>query len=82
MAQDGVVLAEAQLVALEKARSGKAGHGELESECPGYGGAQDTFYVGNMKGAGASISRPSSIPTARRCSPLYDHKTPTRRPSW
>lgn len=25
-------------------------HGEFESECPGYCGAPDTFYVGNMKG--------------------------------
>jgi hypothetical protein len=23
-----------------------------ESECPGYCGAQDTFYVGNTKGVG------------------------------
>jgi hypothetical protein len=28
----------------------KEPHGEFESECPGYCGAQDTFYVGNMKG--------------------------------
>jgi hypothetical protein len=30
----------------------KEAHGEFESECPGYCGAQDTFYVGNMKGVG------------------------------
>ena len=33
-----------------KAKSEKEAHGEFESECPGYCGAQDTFYVGNMKG--------------------------------
>jgi hypothetical protein len=27
-------------------------NGEFESECPGYCGAQDTFYVGTLKGVG------------------------------
>ena len=52
VAQDGVILTEAQLAALEKAKSEKEAHGEFESEHPGYCGAQDTFYVGNMKGVG------------------------------
>lgn len=51
-AQDGLVLTEAQLVALAKAKSEREAHGEFESECAGYCGAQDTFYVGNMKGVG------------------------------
>jgi hypothetical protein len=46
----GIILTEGQLAALEKAKSEKEAHGEFESECPGYCGAQDTFYVGNMKG--------------------------------
>ena len=68
-AQDGLVLTEAQLAALEKAKTEKEAHGEFESEHPGYCGAQDTFYVGNLKGVGASTSRPSSTPTPRLASP-------------
>jgi len=52
VAQDGVVLTESQLTALEKAKSEKEAHGEFESQCPGYCGAQDTFHVGNMKRVG------------------------------
>jgi hypothetical protein len=44
------VLTEAQLVALEKAKTEKEAHGEFESEHPGSCGAQ--FSVGNLKGVG------------------------------
>jgi transposase InsO family protein len=51
-AQDGILLTEEQVSALEKAKERKAAHGEIESEHPGYLGSQDTYYVGNMKGVG------------------------------
>ena len=75
--QDGLVLTEAQLVALEKAKSEKEAHGEFESECPGYCGAQDTFYVGNMKGVGR-IYQQTFIDTYSKVAfaKLYDRKTP------
>jgi hypothetical protein len=37
------VLTEAQVVALEKAKTEKGAHGEFESEHPGYCGAQDSM---------------------------------------
>ena len=52
MAQEGLVLTEEQLAALERAKQEKEAHGEIETEHPGYLGAQDTFYVGTLKGVG------------------------------
>ena len=52
VAQDGLILTEDQLRALERAREEKEAHGEIETEHPGYLGCQDTYYVGNIKGVG------------------------------
>jgi hypothetical protein len=76
-AQDGLVLTEAQLAALEKAKAEKEAHGEFESEHPGYCGAQDTFYVGNLKGVGR-VYQQTFIDTYAKVAfaKLYDRKTP------
>src|SRR5947207_12083470 len=76
-AQDGILLTEAQIGALEKAKADKEAHGEFESECPGYCGAQDTFYVGTLKGVGR-IYQQTFIDTYAKVAfaELYDRKTP------
>jgi transposase InsO family protein len=77
VAQESHLLTEAQLAALEKAKVEKEAHGEFESECPGYGGAQDTFYVGTLKGVGR-IYQQTFIDTYSKVAfaKLYDRKTP------
>jgi len=77
VAQEGTVLTEAQLQALEKKRDDEQAHGEFESEHPGYCGAQDTFYVGHLKGVGR-IYQQTFIDTYSKVvqAKLYDAKTP------
>jgi transposase InsO family protein len=76
-AQDGLVFTEAQLAALEKAKAEKEAHGAFESEHPGYCGAQDTFYVGNLKGVGR-VYQQTFIDTYAKVAfaKLYGRKTP------
>ncbi|MFC3828978.1 IS481 family transposase [Niastella sp. GCM10012298] len=74
-AQEGLVLTEDQVVALERAKDEKQAHGEIETHHPGYLGAQDTYYVGTIKGVGriyqqTFIDTYSKVATAK----LYDRK--------
>ena len=52
VAEDGIILTEAQVQALEKKKLDDEAWGEIETEHPGYLGSQDTFYVGTLKGVG------------------------------
>ena len=74
-AQEGLVLTEAQVVALEKAKEEKQAHGEIETHHPGYLGAQDTYYVGTIKGVGR-IYQQTFIDTYTKVAQakLYDRK--------
>jgi hypothetical protein len=76
VAQEGLILTESQVVALEKAKDEKVTIGEIETHHPGYLGAQDTYYVGTIKGVGriyqqTFIDTYSKVATAK----LYDRKT-------
>lgn len=75
VAQDGLILTEDQLHALEKAKEEKEAHGEIETEHPGYLGSQDTYYVGNLKGVGR-IYQQTFIDTYCKVAfvKLYDRK--------
>src|SRR6476620_7762497 len=77
VAQDGILLTEAQLAAMEKARQDKEADGEFDSACPGYCAAQDTFYVGTLKGVGR-VYQQTVIDTYSKVgfAKLYDSKTP------
>ena len=77
MAQEQLILTEAQVAAMEKAKADKEAHGEFVSECPGYCGAQDTFYVGTLKGVGQVYQQTFADTYAKvGFAKLYDRKTP------
>lgn len=75
VAQEGMILTEAQLQALESAKKEKEAHGEIEPEHPGYLGAQNTYYVGHIKGVGR-IYQQTFIDTYSKVAlaKLYDRK--------
>lgn len=74
-AQENLILTEEQLRAMERAKQEKEAHGEIETEHPGYLGAQDIFYVGTLKGVGR-IYQQTFIDTYSKVAmvKLYDRK--------
>jgi transposase InsO family protein len=75
IAQDGIILTEAQLIALERKKEKREAYGEIETEHPGYLGSQDTYYVGHIKGVGR-IYQQTFIDTYTRVAfaKVYDRK--------
>jgi transposase InsO family protein len=75
IAQEHMILTEDQVRALEKAKEEKQAHGEIETAHPGYLGAQDTYYVGTIKGVGR-IYQQTFIDTYSKVAQakLYDRK--------
>jgi hypothetical protein len=77
VADEGIILTEAQVQALEKKRDDDIACGEIETAHPGYFVSQDTFYVGNIKGVGwiyqqTFVDTYSKVAFAK----LYTTKTP------
>jgi transposase InsO family protein len=75
VAQDGLILTEAQVAALERKKEEEQSKGEIETHHPGYLGAQDTYYVGYIKGVG-KIYQQTFIDTYSRVAfaKVYDRK--------
>ena len=52
VANEGIILTDIQVAALERKKYDDEACGEIETAHPGYLGSQDTFYVGTFKGVG------------------------------
>ena len=76
-ANDGFILTDAQVAALEKKKHDDEACGEIETAHPGYLDSQDTFYVGNLKGVGR-IYQQTFVDTYSKVAfcKLYTTKTP------
>jgi transposase InsO family protein len=77
MAKESLILTESQIQALERKKQDDEACGEIETAHPGYLGAQDTFYVGTLKGVGR-IYQQTFIDTYAKVgfAKLYTTKTP------
>lgn len=74
---NGIILTETQVQALEKKKLDDVASGEIDTCHPGYLGSQDTFYVGTLKGVGrvyqqTYVDTYSGVVHAK----LYTTKTP------
>ena len=77
VAEEGIILTEAQIQALEKKKLDAEAWGEIDTAHPGYLGSQDTFYVGTLKGVGR-VYQQTYIDTYAKVAQakLYKTKTP------
>lgn len=77
VAEEGIVLTESQVAALERKKLDDIACGEIETAHPGYLGSQDTFYVGTLKGVGR-VYQQTFVDTYSKVAfaKLYTTKTP------
>jgi transposase InsO family protein len=77
VAEQGIILTEAQVAALERKQLDDEYCGEIETAHPGYLGSQDTFYVGTFKGVGR-VYQQTFVDTYSKVAfaKLYTTKTP------
>lgn len=77
VAEEGLILTESQVQALERKKHDDEACGEIETAHPGYLGSQDTFYVGTFKGVGR-VYQQTYVDTYSRVAhcKLYTTKTP------
>lgn len=77
VAEEGLILTESQVAALEKKKHDDEACGEIETAHPGYLGSQDTFYVGTFKGVGR-VYQQTFVDTYSKVAhaKLYPTKTP------
>ncbi len=77
VAEEGLILTESQVQALERKRHDDEAYGEIETQHPGYLGSQDTFYVGTFKGDGR-VYQQTYVDTYAKVAhcKLYTAKTP------
>lgn len=75
--EQGILLTDEQVAALERKQQDDESCGEIETAHPGYLGSQDTFYVGNLKGVGR-IYQQTFVDTYSKVAfcKLYTTKTP------
>jgi transposase InsO family protein len=76
-AEEGLLLTENQIAALERKKDDDLACGEIETAHPGYLGSQDTFYVGTLKGVGR-VYQQTFVDTYSKVAhcKLYTTKTP------
>lgn len=75
-AEQGLVLTEARVQALERNKRDDEASGEMESHHPGYPGSQDTFYVGTLKGVGR-ICQQTLVDTSSKWATAKPYATKT-----
>ena len=77
VAEDGLILTESQVQALERKKLDDEACGEIDTAHPGYLGSQDTFYVGTFKGVGR-VYQQTYVDTYAKVAhcKLYTTKTP------